>query len=322
MMPHAFKKPAGWALLLLFALFLVEGPAWSAPPTALDSSQKSPMNSVTAPIPSKPGMTIPGPSANAPGKTNLSKLNNKANATPGGTPSACPLTLSTGPKGDIRDIRGPIHIPDPTLWLFYTLGGILLLLLAWAAWKWFNKRKAFRAKAAFEIAFEELEKAKALMTPEKAEKFSVMVSNTIRTYIEKRFSMRATRKTTHEFMTIVAAEPSGELNRHEKPLYEFLGHCDLAKFARQTFNVEQMQKMHQSAWRFVEETIAKPEEKNAEKVAKAAREEAMAKEEGDNGNKGKQRFFKGRFKGIRVSKKDTGDRGLYNTHQVAAAGGR
>ncbi|EFK05525.1 conserved hypothetical protein [delta proteobacterium NaphS2] len=227
-----------------------------------------------------------------------------------------------GPKGDIRDIRGPIHIPDPTHRLFYGLGGILLLLLAWAAWRWLGKRKAFRAKTAFEIAFEELEKAKALMTPEKAERFSVMVSDTIRTYIEKRFSMRATRKTTHEFMMIVAAEPSGELNRHEKPLHEFLVHCDLAKFARQTFNMEQMRKMHQSATRFVEETIAKPEEKNAEKGASKARDEAMAKEKGDNGTKGKQWFFKGRLKGIRVFKKDTGNRGFHNTHQVAAAGGR
>lgn len=318
MMPKPFTRSAGWALLLLLALFLAEGSAWSAPSTSLNP-QKSPNNSVTAPIPSKPGAPITGPLINVPGKINL---NNKANATPGGTPSVRPLTLSTGPKGDIRDIRGPIHIPDPTLRLFYALGGILLLLLAWAAWKWFSKRKAFSAKTAFEIAFEELEKAKGLMTPEKAERFSVMVSDTVRTYIEKRFSMRATRKTTHEFMTLVAAEPSGELNQHEKPLQEFLAHCDLAKFARQTFNVEQMRKMHRSAWRFVEETIPKPEEKKAAKGASTVKDKAMATENGKNGIKGKSRFFKDRLKGVQFHKKDTGNQGLRNTRQVAAAGGR
>ncbi|MCG6878742.1 MAG: hypothetical protein LJE96_06290 [Deltaproteobacteria bacterium] len=318
MMPQPFKQSAGWAVLLLLALFLAEGSAWSAPSTSSDP-QKSLNNSVTAPSPSKPGKPIPGPSTNASGKINL---NNRANATPNGTPSAHPLTLSTGPKGDIRDIRGPIHIPDPTLWLFYALGGILMLLLAWAAWKWFGKRKAFHAKTAFEIAFEELERAKALMTPEKAERFSVMVSSTVRTYIEKRFSLRATRKTTHEFMILVAAEPSSELKQHEESLQEFLAHCDLAKFARQTFHVEQMQKMHRSAWRFVEETMPQPHEKKAEKSASTVKDKVMATEDGKNGIKGKSRFFKGRLKGVQFHKKDTGNQGFRNTRQAAAVGGR
>jgi len=168
------------------------------------------------------------------------------------------LAWGAGPKGDIRDIRGPIHIPDPRLWIFYVLGGVLLLLLAWMVWKWFNKRKLHRSKEAFEIAFEELEKAKALMTPGMAERFSVMVSKTIRTYIENRFRMRATRKTTREFMAQMATEPDSELNLQSKPLREFLGHCDLAKFARQTFSHEQMKKMHQSAWQFVDKTRPQP----------------------------------------------------------------
>ena len=313
MMQKTHKKWAVRAIPLLLLFFLSWCDlAWSAAPTRSTPVQTP---KVTAPIPSKPGIPMTGPPAGVATSPNTqpgSSLNG----------AACPLDLSAAPKGDIRDIRGPIHIPDPTLWLFYALGGILLLLLAWAAWKWLGKRKAFRAKTAFEIAFEELEKAKALMTPEKAERFSVMVSDTIRTYIEKRFNMRATRKTTHEFMTIVAAESSGELNRHEKPLHEFLGHCDLAKFARQAFNVEQMQKMHQSAWRFVEETIPKPDEKKAEKGASTVKDEAMAMENGNNGIKGKQRFFTDRLKGLKVPKKEIGNRGFHNTHQVAAAGGR
>ena len=94
------------------------------------------------------------------------------------------------------------------------------------------------------------------------------------------------------------------------------------KFARQAFNVEQMQKMHQSAWRFVEETIPKPDEKKSEKGASAARDEAMAKEKGNNGIKGKQRFFKDRLRGLKVSKKEPGNPGFDNRHQIATAGGR
>lgn len=225
MTPNTFKQPAVWSIPLLLTLFfLADGLAWSAAST--NSVTQQPLsNVVSAPIPSK---------------------------------SSYPLSLSTGPKGDIRDIRGPIHIPDPRLWLFYVLGGILLLLLAWMVWKWFNKRKLHRSKEAFEIAFEELEEAKTLMSPEMAERFSVMVSRTIRTYIENRFRMRATRKTTREFMAQMATEPVSELNLQSKPLREFLCHCDLAKFARQTFSHEQMKKMHKSAWHFVDKTRPQP----------------------------------------------------------------
>jgi len=225
MTSYTFKQSAVWIIPFLLAFFfLADGLAWSA--VSSNSVTQQPLsNVISAPIPSK---------------------------------ASCPLSLSTGPKGDIRDIRGPIHIPDPRLWIFYVLGGVLLLLLAWMVWKWFNKRKLHHSKEAFEIAFEELEKAKTLMSPEMAERFSVMVSRTIRTYIENRFRMRATRKTTREFMTQMATEPVSELNLQSKPLREFLCHCDLAKFARQTFSHEQMKKMHQSAWHFVDKTRPQP----------------------------------------------------------------
>ena len=316
MAPNTFKQPAVWAIPLLLTLFfLAEGLAWSA--VSSPSVAQQPLgNVVSAPIPSRIGSTT-----KPPGQGNSSKT---AAVNPDGTPSSCPLALSTAPKGDIRDIRGPIHIPDPRLWLYYALCGILLLLMAWATWKWFNKRQLLHSKAAFEVAFEELEKAKSLMTPEMAEGFSIMVSKTIRTYIEKRFRMRATRKTTHEFITQVAAESSSELNRHSETLREFLAHCDMAKFARQTFSREQMQKMHQIAWRFVEETQPKPEEKEVEKDASTVKTEGASSETIENNIHGKKRFFKGCLKGSFpwVPKKEAGSPGFNNTHQVVAAGGR
>ena len=321
MTPNTFKQPAVWAIPVLLALFfLAEGLAWGA--VSSNSVTQQPLsNVITAPIPSRTGPSMTGSPTKISGQDGSSKT---AASNPNGTPSSCPIDLSTGPKGDIRDIRGPIHIPDPRLWLFYALGGILLLLLAWAAWKWFSKRPSHRSKEAFEIAFEELEKAKALMKPEMAEGFSVMVSKTIRTYIEKQFRMRATRKTTHEFITQVAAEPSSELNQHSEPLRDFLVHCDLAKFARQSFSKEQMQKMHRSAWRFVEQTKPKPEEKEVEKVASPVNTGAMAADTMENNLRGRKQFFKGRLRGgfPWVPKKATGNPGFNSTHQVVAAGGR
>jgi len=173
---------------------------------------------------------------------------------------------------DIRDIRGPLHIPDPLIWLYYAGGACLLLIAATAAWRWFRRRKVLRAKLAFEIAFEQLERAKALMKPETGDEFSVVVSNAVRIYIESRFDLRVTRHTTEEFMARIAAEPSGDLGRYADILHHFLEHCDLAKFARYMLGLDQMKKMHQSAWEFVDKTRPRPEEKNADQKAETSGE--------------------------------------------------
>jgi len=175
-------------------------------------------------------------------------------------PTAAPTSMAD----DIRDIRGPLHIPDPLLWLYYTAGVCLFLIGAAVAWRWLRKRKVLRAKLAFEIAFEQLKRAKALMKPEMGDEFSVAVSNAIRTYIERRFDLRVTRHTTEEFMGRIAAEPSGDLGQYADLLHHFLEHCDLAKFARYMLALDQMKEMHQSAWDFVDKTRPRPEEKTAD----------------------------------------------------------
>jgi len=184
-------------------------------------------------------------------------------------PTAVPSSMAD----DIRDIRGPLHIPDPLLYLYYAVGVCLFLIGAAAAWRWFRRRKVLRAKLAFEIAFEQLERAKALMKPDMGDEFSVAVSNAIRTYIESRFDLRVTRHTTEEFMTRIAAEPSGDLGGYADLLHHFLEHCDLAKFARYTLTLDQMKEMHRSAWDFVDKTKPRPEEKTADQELERSGEE-------------------------------------------------
>ncbi|OQY47689.1 MAG: hypothetical protein B6240_05585 [Desulfobacteraceae bacterium 4572_87] len=293
MTPKTIKPSTLWCILWLPVLFfLTQGFAWSAAETQ-SAPQQAINNTVTASIPSKPA-------------------------------ASCPLSLETGPKGDIRDIRGPIHIPDPRLWFIYALGAALLLFLLWASWKWFRKRQSLPFQTPFEMALDELDKAKTLMNPEMAEKFSVVVSRIIRTYIEKQFGMKATRKTTHEFISQVAAEPDDELNRHSEPLREFLGHCDLAKFARHTFSKEQMREMLRSARHFVMETKPQTEEKETQKGSSSTREKDTSAETFKETRRGGKRFFKGRFKnGLpRFPKKETGIPELNGIHHAATAGGR
>ena len=179
------------------------------------------------------------------------------------SPAAGHLDLSASAKGDIRDIRGPLHIPDPLVWLYYGAAGILFLLaLAWF-WRWVAGRKKTLEKLPFELALEQLEQAKAFMKPETAEKFSVMVSKAVRTYIESRFEMEVTRQTTEEFMRRVAADPSEKIKGYGDLLNGFLGYCDLAKFARYALTVKQMEDMLQNARHFVDATKPSPDDQKS-----------------------------------------------------------
>jgi hypothetical protein len=170
---------------------------------------------------------------------------------------------------DIRDIRGPLHIPDPLVWLYYAVGACLAVAAGAGAWRWFKRHKALQAKRAYEIAFEQLERAKALMKPELADAFSVAVSDAVRIYIERRFEVRVTRHTTEEFMARIQAEPVRGLAEYRNLLQDFLRHCDLAKFACFLLTVDQMKEMHESAWQFVDSTRPRPEETAAQQAPEA-----------------------------------------------------
>ena len=186
-----------------------------------------------------------------------------ANETVPQSAAAGPLDVGASPIGDIRDIRGPLHIPDPLAWLTYVAAGFVLLLASIWFWKWFRRQRKEREKLPFELAFEQLERAKAFMKPETAVKFSVMVSDAVRKYIENRFKIEVTRHTTEEFMSGLGCRTIGGNQKYGDLLNGFLGHCDLAKFARYALSVKQMEEMLQSALHFVDATRPRPEDQKA-----------------------------------------------------------
>jgi len=240
-------------LSLLLAVSTVLAADQQAPPSGADPV------AVTAP---------PQAQANSPSHQAVGSLPRSTALSPQAA-SGTGATLRPAPADDIRDIRGPLHIPDPLLWLYYAVGALLASAAAGVSWRWFKRRRILRAKQAFEIAFEQLEQAKSLMKPELADAFSVAVSDAIRTYIEKRFELPVTRHTTEEFMARIQAEPAGGLAEYNDLLHDFLGHCDLAKFARFLLTVDQMKAMHESAWQFVDQTRPRPEEKAAQQTMEA-----------------------------------------------------
>jgi Domain of unknown function (DUF4381) len=160
---------------------------------------------------------------------------------------------------DIRDIRGPKYLFPPWLLPAIIAGAVLLALGAYGIWRWLRRRRRPRVLLPFEIALQRLEAMRALMQPADAREFSIAVSDVVRRYIEERFSVTATHRTTEEFLHDLLESSHAPLARHRALLSEFLQACDLVKFAGMSLTLQDMESLHHSARAFVLET-AKPEE--------------------------------------------------------------
>lgn len=162
---------------------------------------------------------------------------------------------------DIRDIHGPI--PIPYWWSHLAEGAAVVLALAALYWVYRAIRRYRRehAKTAAQLALERLARARDLLTNESSAKFSAEVSDTVRAYIEARFSLPASHRTTEEFLHDLVDATSSPIASHREALEEFLSWCDLAKFARLALSAESADAVLAAGRSFVEAT--------AEPLAKA-----------------------------------------------------
>ena len=92
------------------------------------------------------------------------------------------------------------------------------------------------------------------MSPATAREFGIAASEVIRNYIEKRFAVIATQRTTEEFLQTLLQSSNEALARHRSLLAEFLQQCDFVKFAGASLAVADMESLFQSARGFVVET--------------------------------------------------------------------
>jgi hypothetical protein len=155
---------------------------------------------------------------------------------------------------DIRDIRGPIYLLPG--WVLPALigGAVLVALGVYGLWRARRKRTA-RALLPHELALQRLEEISALMQPARAREFSIAASDIVRLYIEQRFAVTATRRTTEEFLRDLLGSSDAALARHQGLLGEFLHQCDIVKFAAQSLTLQNMESLRQSARAFVLATL-------------------------------------------------------------------
>jgi len=163
--------------------------------------------------------------------------------------------LSASGTNSLRDIKPPVEIPNGWLIVWYSLGALAVAALAFLAWRYWRKRRAQLAIVPVipphVRAKQKLQEALALLGQPR--EFCILVSDTIRWYLEERFDFHAPDRTTEEFL--YELQSTELLTRDQKEsLGEFLNRCDLVKFAKYEPREPELRDLHGSALRLVEET--------------------------------------------------------------------
>jgi hypothetical protein len=155
----------------------------------------------------------------------------------------------------LRDIKPPVHIPSGWDWLLWVVAGLAAVALLYGAWLWWRRRRAavppVTVIPAHVRAWQKLEEALALIGQPR--EFCILVSDTIRWYLEERFDFRAPERTTEEFLRELQVT-SLLTSEQKRSLGEFLEKCDLVKFAKYEPAERELRDLHGSALRLVEET--------------------------------------------------------------------
>jgi hypothetical protein len=155
----------------------------------------------------------------------------------------------------LRDIKPPIEIPSGWALLWWALLLLAVVGLAYLAWLYWKKRRAQAQNVPVEPphvrAKQKLREALAMIGQPR--EFCILVSDTVRWYLEERFDFHAPERTTEEFLY----ELQGTnllLPDQKESLGEFLKRCDLVKFAKYEPGPPELHDLHDSAMRLVEET--------------------------------------------------------------------
>lgn len=169
-------------------------------------------------------------------------------------------SLLKGGDSDIKEIKGLVSFSENLMTLFIVLGVILLVsVIVGVVFWWRKKQKKILAKkkvlAPHEIAYQELSSLRAKNFQEKGrvKEFYTILSDILRYYIEGRFRYHAPEMTTQEFIAKMKASPRLRVE-DKKRLKDFLTHCDMIKFAKDSSTQLEMLDSFKDVETFVDQT--------------------------------------------------------------------
>ena len=168
---------------------------------------------------------------------------------------ALPGAVLADAADDIRDIRGPKTISGSSVVAAVLAAAIVIALcVGYLIYRRRERTVPTRVLTLSEQTLQRLENTRSLMSPNTARAFGIAASEVIRDYIEQRFKVVATQRTTEEFLQALLHNSNEALARHRALLAGFLQQCDLVKFAGDSLAVTDMESLFQGARRFVLET--------------------------------------------------------------------
>lgn len=172
------------------------------------------------------------------------------------------LTALPG-TNDIRGIRPPVEIPNFWLWVIAAVAFVFLVALGITLWLRLRKKASIAPLAPpvppHERARKKLHDALALI--DQPLPFCTLVSDTVRQYLEERFKFHAPERTTEEFLHELQSTRL-LLPDQKQSLGDFLSICDMVKFARYEPQRPELETLHNSALRLVDETEPEPASEN------------------------------------------------------------
>lgn len=174
-------------------------------------------------------------------------------------PAAATNVAATQEIPDIRGLKDVIDIPTGNEWVLWLFVAVAALVVTGVA-AWFVRRRLARRSEELAppppppphvVAWERLQRALGLI--HEAEQFCTEVSQIIRVYLEERFNLHAPDRTTEEFLLELQSSQrlAGE---HKQLLADFLGECDMVKFAKAEPPELELRNLHEAASRLVGET--------------------------------------------------------------------
>jgi uncharacterized protein DUF4381 len=159
---------------------------------------------------------------------------------------------------DVHEIAPPVDYSLVPPWVIYCAVVLGLAVLGLVGW-WIRKR-AQRPKpvqSARTRALEQLDRIGREMEMLTPYQFSIAVSDILRRYVTEQYQLPVTRQTSVEFLSMLAK--ASPFSADETSLLEdFLGRCDLIKFARYDATTHDSRLLLEEATQFVKGAKLEP----------------------------------------------------------------
>ena len=171
------------------------------------------------------------------------------------------LLVSQQAQAQLRDVKPPVDYPSllPMILLVVCLVlGALGIYCLIRRLRSFPNANNLKKPSPWQKAKNQLEALaqEELLQQGKLNEYYSRLSDSLRRYIEERFSIRAPEMTTEEFL--VHLQSSSDLLAEQKEaLTKFLRSCDMVKFAKYHPDPSEAKQSYELALAFIEETIPK-----------------------------------------------------------------